>query len=69
MSENDSKFTSEILPFQSFDLGEFVVLAIQNDPTLHPSTKHQHIKAIENFMATGESLTDPRRKYQHDGVV
>ncbi len=60
MSENDSKFTSEILPFQSFDLEEFVVHAIQNDPTLQPSTKHQYIKAIENYLATGESLTDPQ---------
>jgi len=60
MSGNDSKFTSEILPFRSFDLGEFVVRAIQNDPTLQPSTKHQYIKAIENYLATGESLTDPQ---------
>ncbi len=60
MSENDRKFTSEILPFQSFDLGEFVVRAIQKDPTLQPSTKNQYIKAIENFLATGESLTDPQ---------
>ena len=60
MSENNSKFTSEILTFQSFDLGEFVVLAIQNDPKLQPSTKHQYIKAIENYLATGGSLTDPQ---------
>lgn len=60
MNQNDSKFSSEILPFQSFDLGEFVVRAIQNDPTLQPSTKNQYIKAIENFLATGESLTDPQ---------
>jgi len=39
---------------------QFVVRAIQNDPTLQPSTKNQYIKAIENFVATGESLTDPQ---------
>jgi len=60
MSQNDSKFSSEILPFQSFDLGEFVVQTIQNDPTLQPSTKHQYIKAIENYLVTGGSLADPQ---------
>jgi len=37
-----------------------VVRTIQNDPTLQPSTKHQYIKTIENYLATGESLTDPQ---------
>jgi len=60
MSQNDNKFSSEILPFQSFDLGNFVVQAIQNDPTLQPSTKHQYIKAIENYLATGGGLADPQ---------
>ncbi len=60
MSKNDSKFSSEILPFHHFDLGEFVVRTIQNDPVLQPSTKHQYIKAIENYLATGGSLTDPQ---------
>jgi len=60
MSQNDSKFSSEILPFQHFDLGDFVVQTIQNDPTLQPSTKHQYIKAIENYLATGGSLADPQ---------
>ena len=60
MSQNDSNLSSEILPFQSFDLGDFVVQTIQNDPTLQPSTKHQYTKAIENYLATGESLTDPQ---------
>jgi len=60
MSQSDRKFASEILPFQHFDLGDFVVQAIQNDPTLQQSTKHQYIKAIENYLATGESLTDPQ---------
>ncbi len=60
MDKNDSNFASEILPFQSFDLGDFVVQAIQNDPTLQPSTKHQYIKALENYLATGGSLADPQ---------
>jgi hypothetical protein len=60
MSENDSKFASEILPFQSFDLGDFVVRTIQNDPTLQSSTKHQYIKAIKNYLATGDNLADPQ---------
>ena len=60
MSQNDSKFSSEILPFQHFDLGDFVVQTIQNDHTLQPSTKHQYIKAIENYLATGGSLADPQ---------
>ena len=32
----------------------------QVHPTLQPSTKHQYIKAIQNYLATGESLTDPQ---------
>ena len=60
MDKNDSNFASEILPFQSFDLGDFVVQAIQNDPALQPSTKHQYIKALENYLATGGSLADPQ---------
>ncbi len=60
MSQSNSKFSSELLPFQSFDLGDFIVHAIQNDPTLQSSTKHQYIKAIENYLATGGGLADPR---------
>jgi len=59
MSENDSKFTSEILPIQSFDLGKFVVRSIQNDPTLQSSSKHQYTKTIEICLDSGGSLTDP----------
>lgn len=69
MSQNDSKLSSEILPFQNFDLGEFVVRAIQNDPTLQPSTKNQYIKAIENFLTTGESLTDPQALTEYSLTV
>ncbi len=60
MSKTNASSLSEIPGFQYFDLGEFVVRAIQNDPTLQPSTKHQYIKAIQNYQATGESLTDPQ---------
>lgn len=37
-----------------------MVRAIQNDPTLQPSTKHQYIKALENYLATGGSLANPQ---------
>ena len=60
MDKKDSNSASAILPFQSLDLGDFVVQAIQNDPQLQPSTKHQYIKALENFLATGGSLADPQ---------
>ena len=60
MSKTNASSLSEIPGFQHFDLGEFVVRAIQNDPTLQPSTKHQYIKAVENYLATGGSLTDPQ---------
>ncbi|TFG48435.1 MAG: hypothetical protein E4H33_04170, partial [Anaerolineales bacterium] len=60
MSKTNASSLSEIPGFQHFDLGEFVVRAIQNDSTLQPSTKHQYIKAIQNYLATGESLTDPQ---------
>ncbi len=59
MSENSNKTPSEITSFKHLDPGPFVIQAIQNDPTLQPSTKHQYIKAIENYLETGESLTDP----------
>jgi integrase len=59
MSKNSTKKTSEITSFQHLEPGPFVIQAIQNDPTLQPSTKHQYIKAIENYLATGEKLTDP----------
>lgn len=37
-----------------------MIRAIQNDPTLQPSTKHQYTKAVQNDLAAGESLTDPQ---------
>ena len=60
MNENNHKSIAQIPGFQHFDLGEFVLRAIQSDPALQPSTKHQYIKTIENYLATGESLTDPQ---------
>ena len=60
MSENNSNFASEIMPFQGFDLGDFVIRTIQNDPLLQTSTKHQYIKAIKNYLATGGSLAYPQ---------
>ncbi len=59
MSGNPTKPSSEIISFQHLDPGAFVIQAIQNDPTLQPSTKHQYIKALENYLKTGEKLTDP----------
>lgn len=59
MSGNSNKTSSEITSFQHLEPGPFVIRTIQNDPTLQPSTKHQYIKAIENYLATGEKLTDP----------
>ncbi len=59
MGENSDKTPSEITSFQHLEPGPFVIRAIQNDPTLQPSTKHQYIKAIENYLATGGSLTNP----------
>ena len=60
MVEHTDKSLAQIPGFKHFDLGEFVVRSIQNDLTLQPSTKHQYIKAVENYLATGESLTDPQ---------
>lgn len=59
MSRNPTKKTSEITSSQHLEPGPFVIKAIQNDPTLQPSTKHQYTKAIENYLETGESMTDP----------
>jgi len=60
MGENINKTSSEITSFQHLDPGPFVIQTIQNDPTLQPSTKHQYIKAIENYLDTGGNLTDPQ---------
>ncbi len=59
MSLNNDQNSSEIISFQLLDPGAFAIQAIRNDPTLQPSTKHQYIKALKNYLATGEKLTDP----------
>jgi len=42
-----------------FDPGQVALDAVKNDPNLQPSTKKQYKKAINNYLATGASLTDP----------
>ena len=59
MSQNNDQNSSEIISFQHLDPGGFAIKAIQNDPALQPSTKHQYIKTLENYLAIGEKLTDP----------
>ena len=59
MNKNNNKSLSQIPGFQHFDLGKFLVRSIQNEPPLQPSTKHQYTKAIENYLDSGGSLTDP----------
>lgn len=59
MSEKDGNIPAIISSSEDFDPGNFAVRAIQKDPTLQPSTKRQYINALENYLGTGESLTDP----------
>ncbi len=59
MSKNSNKKSSKIISFQHLYPGAFAIQAIQNDPTLQPSTKHQYIKALKNYLETGEKITDP----------
>ena len=51
---------TNIVPSQQLDPGKFAVQSIRNDLSLQPSTKEQYIRALENYLATGESLLDPR---------
>ena len=46
-----------------------MVQDIQNDPALQPSTKHQYIKALENYLATGGSLADPQALTEYAPIV
>ncbi len=69
MSDKDTNSLAEITYFQSFDPGTFAVKAIKNDPTLQPSTKHQYIKAIENYLDTGGSLTDPSALAEYAATI
>jgi len=59
MSQENSNQFSGISSVRDLDPGKFVIRAIHNDPTLQPSTKRQYIKAIENYLGTGESIIDP----------
>ncbi len=43
----------------NFDPSSFALEAIENNPKLAKSTKHQYKKAINNYLATGASITDP----------
>ena len=45
---------------KEFDYETFAKEAIESNPDLQPSTKHQYKKAIKNYLATGESITDPK---------
>ena len=58
-----------LAPTSDFSADQYAIEAIQNDPTLAPSTKHQYIKAIHNYIATGQSLTDPVALSRYAGTV
>ena len=58
VNDRDERAT-EITPAQDVDPGAFAVRAIRDDPTLQDSTKHQYIKALQNYLDTGGSLLDP----------
>ena len=57
------------LQTQTFDPQTFALDAIQNNPRLAKSTKHQYTKAIKNYLATGESITDPHALTAYAGTV
>ncbi len=59
MVDDIDERATEIIPTQDVDPGAFAIRAIQNDPTLQDSTKHQYIKALRNYLDTGGSLLDP----------
>ncbi len=43
---------------EGFDPGEYAIKAIENDPNLQPSTKHQYTKALRNYLEAGHDLTN-----------
>jgi integrase len=59
MAQNKYPSPTDLASPQDIDPGTFAIRAILNDPTLQRSTKQQYISAIENYLATGESLLDP----------
>jgi len=69
MSTKEKNTPSEITSPRDLDSGVFAIRAIQNDPTLLPSTKRQYIKAIESYLETGESMTDPAALVNYASTV
>ena len=57
------------LQTQHFDPNTFALEAIENNPKLAKSTKHQYTKAINNYLATGASITDPNALSAYAGTV
>ncbi|MEA3222537.1 MAG: site-specific integrase [Thermodesulfobacteriota bacterium] len=51
--------TQTIAPISDFDPGIFAIEAIENDPNLQTSTKHQYKKALQNYLDAGHDLLDP----------
>ncbi len=59
MNDKSGQNSSGLAAARPLDAGTFAIQAIRSDPTLQPSTKHQYIKALQNFLDTGGSLLDP----------
>ena len=51
------------------DPGEYAIKAIESDPNLQPSTKHQYIKALKNYLKAGHDLTNPESLQAYAGTV
>ena len=69
MSAKEEINPSEITSPRDLDSGVFAIRAIQNDPTLLPSTKKQYIKAIERYLETGGRMTDPAALVNYASAV
>ena len=54
---------------REFDYQAYALEAIKDNPKLAKSTKHQYTKAIKNYLATGESMTDPKALTEYAGTV
>jgi integrase len=61
--------TSTLAISSNFDPQAFALQAIQNNPKLAASTKHQYKKAVANYLATGRSITDPQALTEYAGTV
>jgi integrase len=53
----------------NFDAESFALEAIERNPKLAKSTKHQYTKAIKNYLDTGASITDPHALTAYAGTV